>query len=229
MVKKSFLAKTLLALSVVLLLMSSSGEPAAAEVGIDLQYWYCDSNIGLVWPISDIPTYLLSNSYVPLPNLSVSNLNTYVDTAYNRWAAALNGKTWSIGPSPGPGPGPVPMPMASSPCMQIQPKTVTELQVPDSYDGLTVLPYSSVNFLIHGYYGRQTIDIYQVIGPVYIHPIYNSRSGRYSINKWKIIMTHEMGHAFGYWGHYSSGAVMKQGATTTYPNLNEIKHLRQLN
>jgi|GEM_PF-5267688 hypothetical protein len=97
-------------------------------------------------------------------------------------------------------------------------------------DGITIVPNCSDQFITHGYYGTRVIDIYKIVGPIYVHPIYNSKSGSYSVAKWKIIMTHEMGHAFGYWGHYSSGAVMKaSGVTTTYPNTNEIRHLKQLN
>lgn len=218
-------ALTTLVISIVILMISSAGS-SAAGVGIDLQYWYSDENIGHIWTVSEIPTYILYNPNVPLLNLSLSNLHTYVNTAYSRWSPALKGKTWRPGPSPPPGPAP----MALFSCMQVEPKTRYELGVPDSFDGITIVPNSSDQFITHGYYGTRVIDIYKIVGPIYVHPIYNSKSGSYSVAKWKIIMTHEMGHAFGYWGHYSSGAVMKaSGVTTTYPNTNEIRHLKQLN
>lgn len=215
----------LMALFTLILIIAVSG-PVKAQVGVDLKYWYCDENVGLVWPVKAIPTYIRYNPNVPLANLSLSRLHSYVDTAYSRWASALNGKAWKPGPNPPSGY----VPMAANPFMWVEPKTVSDLGVPNSYDGVTILPAGSRQFLMYGFYGTKTITIYKIVGPLYVHPLYNSRSGNYSQDKWKIVMTHEMGHAFGYWGHYSSGAVMKASApTTSYPNTNEIRHLKQLN
>jgi len=204
---------------IIVIMLSAPGVTRATGTGIDLQYWYSDSHICFVWPINIIPTHFSTNPSVPLPNLSIGNLQGYVATGYVRWSPALKGKAWSIAST-----------TTSSPSMRIQPKTISELQIPNYYDGLTIVPWSSVDYLIAGYYGAQTKDIYIITGPVYVHPVYNSVSAGYSIDKWKIIMTHEMGHAFGYWGHYNSGAVMKpSNVTTTYPNTNEFRHLGQLN
>lgn len=193
-----------------------------------LQYWYVDPvEEGMIltpvikigkWTKSQLKVYVESQS--TWTALSDSNIESYVRTAFSSWK--MPGKSILFVNSAS---------LADIEVYGITRAAATAKKYPESYAGYTEWGASTWQAAVYVNEGdvSENKRLYAMAHAV-VYLIEDDELGN-STTKYKRLTTHEMGHAFGYYGHYEAGWVMKSDITTvtTYTaHTNEKNHLHQL-
>ncbi|MGM9640014.1 MAG: hypothetical protein ACI3V3_01445 [Faecousia sp.] len=207
------LRATILMIVIIAIVVASFSFTVSAQgTGVDLTYWYSDaSDIGY-FSSASISVYAGSNS--SWNALSPANIKSYAQSAFSSWS--FTGRSASYVGS------------QQSAKLAIGGITSTEASqagIPSNALGVT---YPNRTYVFDGYYGTAIKKIYKVTSADIVL-IERSVLGN-STSNYKKVLIHELGHAFGYFGHYSGGNIMPvdfSGITSTTPSTNEKHHLKQ--
>ena len=206
-------------IAVVLVLACSTSMVTAADmvdanIGYDISYWYSDNDEIGAWPGTRISVYVGTNA--SYSSLSVANLKSYLSTAGASWMG-VGKSTYYVSSQYS----------AQLSILGITRAYADQLKIPSNVAGATFSNYPTKTATL--YYGASEKSLYRIDGgTVYLieSPPTQTVAGA------KKIMVHEMGHAFGYFGHYDQGAVMTtyyEDMTSLTPNSDEKNHLKQVN
>lgn len=199
-----------------LVLVSLNPSKASAATGIDLSYWYTDSSDIYYWDTSTIKTFTGTNVTNSL--LSTTKINEYVSLGFSSWNSAT-GLSRNIVASQS---------QANLAIGGISSSDASSIGIPANVAGVTL--YSGT-FAINGYYNNSTKYIYKISSPTNLYLVNSSATSSFTETTWKKVVVHEMGHAFGYTGHYNSGNIMQEyieNVTSTTPSTNEKNHIGQV-
>lgn len=186
---------------------------SAAIIEYDMSYWNSDvDNIGK-WINKSIPVYVGTNSNYS--SLSATNLKSYLSTALSSWSCAGLSVSYVSQQS-----------SAKLSYGGITRAQATSQGISSEVVGVTFL--NATTQLAKLYYGAAQKRLYR-IDSASIYLIESLETG--TTTAARKVAVHEFGHAFGYFGHYSSGAVMTAryaNMTSTTPNTAEKNHLKQV-
>ena len=183
------------------------GDPYVTK---ELSYWYSDST-KLGYRSESSTVYIYVESEVSDSNLTKTKLQSYISTAFNKWTCTGLNFAYT----------------SSQSSADIVVKAVSLMDADDIYgldptkSGATL--HTSETLSYYGSYGSSQKYIYSINTT----NLYLIQCPSFSDSDFRLVMVHEMGHALGYYGHYSTGAVMKSSPTTTTPSTNEVRHLSQ--
>ncbi len=193
--------------------MVTAADTVDAVIGYDIDYWFSDANSVGAWPGTSISVYVGTNA--SYSSLSVTNLKSYLSTAMSGWSAT--GKSLSY--------------VSSQSSAKLVVKGITRaeaknLGIPDEAVGSTTARQLTKTATL--YYGTTEMSLYRIgSATVYLVESYPNQT----VAGARKVMTHEMGHALGYFGHYDQGAVMTtyyENMTSLTPNSDEKNHLKQV-
>ncbi len=189
----------------------------SVNAGIALDYWYSDSSKIHFWNNSSLSVY--ANPY--LSGITQADLESYITLSFSKWNSAIGiSKSFTTNQS-----------SADIEVLGLDRTTATNAGVPGNAAAIGFINDSDKTLFTTGTYGGATKNIYETDGVGHLYYVWDSTSEGFETSTWQKLFVHEMGHIFGYVGHYSSGAVMKPNLaniTTTTPSTNEINHLGQV-
>lgn len=207
--------------AVVVEVVESDEEELALAADFPLQYWYVDNGydpyVGR-WTKSQIKVYVESQS--TWSALSKANLESYVRSAFTKWG--IPGKSVMMVSSAA---------LADIEVYGITRAAATAKNIDKDISGLTEWGTSTWQAAI--YENSQEVSEFKRLynmSHAIIYLIEESKLGN-ATTVYSRLAAHEMGHAFGYYGHYQAGQLMKESMATIYsgtPGLNEKNHLHQL-
>lgn len=186
---------------------------SVAAVGYDISYWYSDVDEVYVWANKNIDVYVQTN--VTSSSLTVAKLKNYLSTALSSWSCTGISTNEVSNKS-----------SADLILGAITRAQATNLGVPTNVAGVTSVTKSEQVATL--YYGTVEKRLYNVTRAIVYLIASDPTSTTTGARK---IAVHELGHAFGYWGHYANGAVMTsyyENMTSTTPNTAEKNHLKQV-
>lgn len=208
--KEREMKKRLLLTLVLTLLLSSV---VYALPAIDFNYWYSNANDIYYW--SDSSLNVFTHPYES--DMSASALNGYVSTAFTKWNSST-GLTKSFVSSQS---------SAQIEVLGISRTTARTLDLPDDVIGVGLS--ADKTWTANGYYNGDPKDIFETkYGCLYF--VDDPITGGFGPTEWERLIVHEMGHVFGYIGHYTDG-VMKTNfndITTSNPSTKEKLHIKQV-
>ena len=181
-----------------------------ADLGT-LYYWYSDSNEIGSWFNSSIPMYcynLSGNSSFPF--------STMVNHAANQWSSALSVSITTTTD-------------ISSSMISVYGGTAeqfTQLGHPGSFNN--VAGFTNVDYSFLGYWYYPTTNTYKS-GCVMTSGVSHILDKNATLDNYKTVTTHEIGHALGWLGHSSSSSdiMYPYVSTTTTLTTRDITHLSQ--
>lgn len=185
----------------------------AAQVGYDIDYWYSNVDEVYVWANKNLDVYVGTN--VTNTSLTVPKLKEYLSTGLTSWSCTgISTNEVSNQNS------------ADLVFGAITREQATNLGIPTNVAGATKVTKSAQIATL--YYGAAEKRLYNITrAKVYLiasDPTSTTAGA-------KKVAVHELGHAFGYYGHYANGAVMTpdyEDMTSTTPNTAEKNHLKQV-
>lgn len=186
-----------------------------AIAGVDLSYWYSSANEIYYWTNN-------SHQFFVHPyesSLSLDQMINSTSLAYSRWntTTGISGSRTTTQSN------------AHVDVLGFTRASFTSMGLPTSVIGIGF--EDGKTLVAEGYYGLDTNNIYKVTGKGYLYFVWDSNTSNFSSTQWNNLFVHEMGHIFGYIGHYESNGVMKANfndITTTYHSTNNKNHLKQV-
>ena len=185
-------------------------------VGMDISYWYCNTDDVGKWVSSQIDVYVGTNS--AWSALSRSNIITYMNLAQQSWNSTTGMSFTYVNNQ------------ASADLVVggITRVEAEQLGCTPSTLGVTFPQTTKRDVTL--YYNGAEKNYYSITGCT-VYLIESAINGNaLTINDYKKVAVHEAGHAFGYLGHYEGGNVMPaafQNISSLVPNQNEYHHLKQ--
>ena len=170
------------------------------------------------WSKSQIKVYVESQS--TWNALTEGNMKMYVRTAFSNWGLPSKSILFVTSAA-----------LADVEVYGITRDMATAKGIADEYGGLTEWGTSTWQSAI--YVNNENVSEFKRLYEMSHCVVYLIEDNILGDNttKYTRLATHELGHAFGYYGHYEQGSVMKSNITTVttyYPSQNEKNHLQQL-
>lgn len=183
--------------------------------GVDLNYWNSNVDEMHLWTNTGHLYYI--NPYQS--GLSEADLTTYTSKAYSNWnsATGITGYKTTNQSS------------ANVDVLGFTRDSFRNMGFPNTT--LAVGFVDNRSFLINGYYLGSVKNIYKVTGKGYLYFVWDNTTVGFTNVSWTKLMTHEMGHIFGYIGHYNTNGIMKtyfNDINTTLPSNDNINHIGQI-
>ena len=180
-------------------------------VGIDIDYWYSDSDRIYAWPNRNILVYVSTSTSCAA--LSVSQLKSYFNTAKTNWSSCNRNFSYTN--------------TINNADITVEGITRTKaisMGIPPSTAGRTYISFNTSPMLMF-YYGAAEKTMYKLVrAQVYLIGEYPCDT----VDGARKVAVHEFGHAFGYAGHYALGNIMTEmynNAVSIYPSSAELQHL----
>ena len=212
------MAKKLISLiaAVICIATACISTASAVDVVYDINYWYSDSSDIGIWPVTKRTLNTCVNSYSDYSSLSKSNIMSYLSSARTSWSCVEKNYNYVSQSSD-----------ADLVIYAVTRDLADSVGLPSSALGVTYpkRPNRMGTLL----YGASEKGLYRIdsaavflVGEGIMSTTANARKAT----------VHEMGHVFGYYGHYDGGNVMKthtEDIVSIYPSTNEANHLGQIN
>lgn len=183
--------------------------------GIDFTYWNSNSDRINYWSIKNLPYY--AHPYES--GLSDAQVNSFTVLGYNNWSSTtgISGSRTTTQSN------------AKIDVLGFTRTSFTNMGIPSNVLAVAIVP--ETQFVAYGYYGQYTKSIYKINGKGYFYFVWDNTTQYFTTTQWNRLAVHEMGHIFGYWGHFDTNGVMKTyfvNITTTLPSTDNRNHLQQI-
>lgn len=186
---------------------------SAVNIEYDINYWYSNNdNVG-IWTDKSLNVYIANASNSAA--LSVANLQGYMLTSLSSWSVTGISTVYVSN-----------VDNADLVLSGITRSDATSLNISTNTVGVTLSTCPTQLATLR--YGSSQKRLVRIDSAIVFLVECDETSTTTGARK---VTTHEMGHAFGYFGHYDNGTVMTtyyQNITSLIPSNAEINHLHQV-